>query len=228
MNSRLILLLTLSLLVVPFLGAAREYRCDIESEVVVETSSPAALTVVCQGAERAIRFLAQYRLHPKRAIRVQVVEQGILCEGNDAFGSYDARSERVELMSYRAILDQVECPEMYGEPFDATHYAGVVTHEVAHAVVQHNLLARQISPAPQEYLAHATQLAVLPKARRNRIIQANDVGPWESGDDISDIYLAFDPGKFAVKSYLHLAALAQPEDFIQTLLTAKGFYVHVP
>ena len=228
MNSRLILLFTLSLLAVPAVGATREYRCDIKPEVVVETDRPDALTAVCQSADQAIRFLAQYRLHPKKAIRVQVVEREIVSEGYDAFGSYDIRSELIELMSYQAILEHVEHPEMYGEPFDAVHYAGAVSHEVAHAVMQQNLLTKHISPAPQEYLAHATQLAVLPAARRARIIQAKDVGPWQSGDAISDIYMAFDQGKFAVKSYLHLTALAQPEDFIQILLQANWFYVHVP
>lgn len=228
MNARLILLLTLSLLVVPFIGVAREYHCDIAPEVVVEASSPDALTSVCQNAEKAIRFLAQYQLRPKRAIRVQVVERGIISEGYDAFGSYDIRNELIEVMSYQAILDHVERPEMYGEPFDAVHYAGVVTHEVAHAVMQHNLLTKHVSQAPQEYLAHATQFSVLPAARRNRIIQAKDVGPWVPGDAISDIYMAIDPGKFAVKSYLHLTALERPENFIQILLKANWFYVYVP
>jgi len=228
MNPRLIQLLTLSLLVVPCIGSARGYRCDIEPEVVVETSSSGAITAVCQSADKAIRFLAQYRLHPKRAIRVKVVEREIVSEGYDAFGCYDSRSELVEVMSYQAILEHVECPEMYGEPLDAVHFAGVVTHEVAHAVMQHNLLTRHISPAPQEYLAHATQFAALPAARRDRIIRAKDVGPWETGDAISDIYMAFDPGKFAVKSYLHLTALENPEEFIQVLLQANWFYVYVP
>lgn len=228
MNAKLLLLVALLPLSVSSVALAREYRCDIEPEVVVETGRPDALTVVCRNAEKAIRFLAQYQLHPKKAIRVLVVEQGIIIEGYDAYGSYDIHSERVKVMSYRAILDLVGNPEMYDERLDAMHYAGVVAHEVAHAVVQQNLAANHISPVAQEYLAHATQLAVLPAARRDRIIQARGVGPWETGDAISDVYMAMDPGKFAVKSYLHLMGLEQPEDFLKLLLNANRFYVYVP
>ena len=228
MNARFILLLILTALLLPCVGNAREFRCGIEPEVVVEASSPAEATTVCRSAAEAIRFLAQYRLHPKRAVRVQIVEREIVSDGYDAFGSYDSRNDLVELMSYRAILDHVELPEMYGEPFDAVHYAGAVSHEVTHAVMQHNLLTKPVSPAPQEYLAHATQLAVLPAARRDRIIRTVGVGPWEPGDAISDIYMAFDQGKFAVKSYLHLTSLQNPEEFIRILLQANWFYVSVP
>ena len=58
-------------------------------------------------------------------------------------------------------------------------------------------------------------------------------GPWisrpgESGDAISDVYMAIEPGKFAVKSYKHLLAMTDPSPFIQILLNAKWFYVYVP
>ncbi|NIQ11651.1 MAG: hypothetical protein GWO23_19245, partial [Gammaproteobacteria bacterium] len=78
--------------------------------------------------------------------------------------------------------DHVALPEMYGEPFDRIHYSGAIAHEIAHAVMLHNLLTKHISQAPQEYLAHATQLAVLPPDRRKKIVQKMDVGPWEPGD----------------------------------------------
>ena len=117
---------------------------------------------------------------------------------------------------------------MYGEPFDEVHYAGAIAHEVAHAVMHHNLMSKHISQAPHEYLVHASQLAVMPENRRNAIIKSMDVGPWESGDAISDIYMAIEPGKFAVKSYLHLTTMAQPKSFIKILLKPNWFDVYVP
>lgn len=208
--------------------SAEEYTCPAQPLVQVDAADAAAAGFVCESADKAIRFLSQYELHPQRTIRIDVVDRQILSEGYDAFGSYDIRSELVTLMSFRAISDQVVKPEMYGEAFDKIHYAGAIAHEVAHAVMLHNLLTKHISQAPQEYLAHATQLAVLPSERRKNIIQKMDVGPWEPGDAISDIYMAIEPGRFAVKSYLHLTALEKPEDFVQILLKANWFYVYVP
>lgn len=228
MNVKLAVLLFLSVLLTPWSGTAGEYPCEIEAAIVIEANSPDLVKTICTTADRTIHFLARYQLQPQRAIRIRVVERPILSEGYDAFGSYDIRSEVIELMSYRAIFEHVATPKMYGEPFDEVHYAGAVAHEVTHAVMQHNLLTKHISLAPQEYLAHASQLALLPVERRKRIVETMDVGPWEPGDAISDIYMAIEPGKFAVKSFLHLTALEKPEDFVHILLKANWFYVYVP
>jgi len=81
---------------------------------------------------------------------------------------------------------------------------------------------------PQEYLAHATQLATMPEERRKKVLTVMDVEAWEGGDSISHIYMALNPGKFAAKSYLHLMSTANPSAFVQILLNNNWFYVYVP
>ncbi len=61
-----------------------------------------------------------------------------------------------------------------------------------------------------------------------QVVAANDVGPWESGDSISEIYMGLNPTGFAVKSYLHLTQLQDPQPFIKILLNNNWFYVSVP
>ncbi len=114
-----------------------------------------------------------------------------------------------------------------GHAFDRAHYRGTIAHEVAHAVVQHNRHVSSLSNAAQEYLAHATQLAVLPDRRRGQIIRLAGVGPWETDDVISDIYMALAPQCFAVKSYLHLTESKNSRRFLQILLASKWFNVNV-
>ncbi len=222
------LLLALSFLQFPALAFSLEHRCEEQPEVVVSTDDPEAAVEVCHAARQAIAFLAQFDLIPKRKINFKITDENIVSHGYSAFGSYDSRSDSIQLMSYADILNSSERPQMYGEPFDKVHYRGAIAHEVTHAVVQHNLKSKPLSTGPQEYLAHATQLAVLPEARRAAVIRAMDIGAWESGDAISDIYMAIEPGKFAVKSYKHLTGLLEPLSFVQILLNAKWFYVYVP
>ena len=40
--------------------------------------------------------------------------------------------------------------------------------------------------------------------------------------------MAIEPGKFAVKSYLHLTSTENTLDFVALLLNAKWYYVYVP
>ena len=221
-------LLVFWFLLLPSSGFSQEISCPNLPNVEVTSDDKKNIVEICLAADKAIVFLSRYNLSPQRKINFEIVEEKINNRGYDAYGSYDSRSDRIQLMSYDAILKGEEQPMMYGEPFDQVHYQGAIAHEVAHAVVQHNLKFKPISPGPQEYLAHSTQLAVLPPTRRAAIIKTMDIEPWASGDAISDIYMAIEPGKFAVKSYLHLTGMSDPASFVEILLNAKWFYVYVP
>jgi len=216
------------LLLLPVAVSAEQHSCINQPEVIIFSDQEDVIDEVCNAATHAIDFLARYGLTPKREIRFKLVEERIDSHGYIAYGNYDSRNDMIQLMSYRSIIEDSENPMMYGEPFDRVHYSGAIAHEVAHAVVQHNIVIKPLSTGPQEYLAHSTQLAVLPEQRKNAIVRAMAIEPWVSGDAISDIYMAIEPGKFAVKSYLHLTTMDDPEGFVKILLNAKWFYVYVP
>jgi len=213
-------------LILPDSGEA--YTCSEEHLVQVVAPDETNKTLICEAATRAIDFLASYELVPQRAIAIDVIDALIDNRGYVAYGSYDSRTDRIQLMSLAAIQASSDEPLMYDEPFDEEHYGGAVAHEVAHAVMQHHMKVKPISPSPQEYLAHATQMAVLTDTRRNRIIERVAVDSWLSGDAISDIYMGMAPTRFAVKSYLHLTSMDDPSGFVTILLNAKWFYVYVP
>lgn len=202
--------------------------CPPPQAVVVAGGDEASRIGICRAAAEAIAFLACLDLLQRRAIFIELVEQPIDNHGFVAFGRYEPGTDRIELISYRSLQAGNPRPEIFGEPLDVDDYAGLVAHEVAHAVIEPNLRRKQFSAAPQEYLAYATQLAVLPPARRARIIAAMGVGPWEAGDHISNIYMAMNPGKFAVKSYLHLVSMVQPKAFVRLLIDARWFDIQVP
>lgn len=213
-----------------FTGPAQgeQYSCTAQPYLTIVAPNAMQVKTICDAGSRALEVLDRYGLQPKRQITFEVIDKVIENHGYSAYGSYDSRDDRIRLMSLVSILLSSAEPKMYGEPFDRVHYLGAIAHEVAHAVVQHNLPAPLLSAAPQEYLAHSVQLAVLPEARRSAIIHAINISPWESGDAISEIYMALEPGRFAVKSYLHLTSCDDPIGFVHTLLNAKWFYVSVP
>lgn len=228
MKCLLISLLSLAILCGMSPAAAEAVSCPDQKFVEVLVADTPTVEKICAAAGQAIDFLGRFGIYPKRSIKFEIIEEQIDHRGYSAYGSYDSKSDRIRLMSYASIHAQLKNPKMYGEPLDMVHYAGAIAHEVAHAVVQHNLHTELLSPAPQEYLAHATQLAVLPEERRERILKAMGVASWESGDAISDIYMGIEPGKFAAKSYLHLTRMLDPGPFVAILLNAKWFYVYVP
>ena len=224
----------ISILLVTFLHSktvdAENLNCEANEFIEIDASDDRMLEYICSASDKAIAFLSQYGLHPKRSITFKIVERTFDSNGYIAFGSYDRQMDVIQLMSYSAIMSNNQSPQMYDQPFDIEHYQGAIAHEITHAIFQHNSrnIEDQLTNATQEYLAHSTQLGVLSNDRRQKIIAASDVGPWESGDSISEIYMGLNPTGFAVKSYLHLTQLQDPQPFIKILLNNNWFYVSVP
>ncbi|HKJ64936.1 MAG TPA: DUF6639 family protein [Desulfopila sp.] len=218
----------LSLISSPEHAAADYSGCPTRSTVEIDSSDAVSAEEICTAAATALMVLEGLGLEAKRQIRLRIIDTAIDHHGYIAYGTYDSRTDIIELMSYDSILVHNQAAVMYDEFFDRIHYHGAIAHEIAHAVFHHHSLNLSPGTAPQEYLAHAVQLASLPKERRRAIIARTRVSPWESGDAISDIYMALEPTRFAVKSYTHLAALAEPRTFIDILLNSKWFYVYIP
>jgi hypothetical protein len=210
-------------------GCCERFNCGDNHQVRIIADDDTMIDQVCSGSAAALEFLSRYGLRTDMEISIRIVEGPIDSNGYIALGSYDRQSDEISLMSFLSIMNG-PAPQMYGQPFDLEHYRGAVAHEVVHAVFYHNSkkTKNQKTNATQEYLAHATQLASLSPERRNRIIADSGVGPWESGDSISDIYMALDPRGFAVKSYLHLTQLEDPQPFMKIILAHSWFYLSVP
>lgn len=224
-----VFILLLFIIIMPVSSAfSAETVCPNLPEVTVYSKNADEISGICNYSEKALAVLKGYGLLPERQIVIEIIEEEIDHRGYMAYGKYDSRSDRIELMSYRSILNHHKEPVMYNEFFDLTHYGGAVAHEIAHAVFHQHSLNISPGPAPQEYLAHAVQLAVLPENRRNAIISLANVAAWESGDAISDVYMALEPTGFAVKSYKHLTTTEKPREFIDILLNSKWFYVYIP
>jgi len=214
-----------SLLAAPAFAAPATQCAQIPVEIAA--SRVTATQEICAAAAAALQFLQQYQLQPKHQLRIELVDEPLHTEGHPIYGSYDYAHDRIEIMSRGAIAERLQSPMMYDQPFDNEHYRGVIAHEIAHAVAHHNTQLERVSTAAQEYLAHATQLAVLTPERRAGIIQAAGVGPWQTDDVISEIYMAFAPDRFAVKCYLHLTQHRAAQAFIQLLLSHQWRYVTV-
>lgn len=209
---------------------AIEYGCEETPGVTISAPNDKMVGHVCNAADRAIRFLGTYELHPKGAIQIEIIEEIINRDGYKAYGSYDRRRDRVLMMSLPSLLQSGKSPKMYKQPFDEEHYIGAIAHEITHAIFYHNSsdIDEKWNNTAHEYLAHATQLGVLAQARREEIINSEDAGPWEPGDEISVTYMGFNTRGFAVKSYLHLTQLTDPQSFVELLLNHKWLYISVP
>ena len=155
---RRLFLVQIFLLLLPLGSAAgQEYRCPEQPAVLVAGGTAELAEQICAAGAKAIDFLARYQLTPKRTIHFNIVEEKIDSHGSVAYGSYDRRSDSIQLMSYAAIHRGASDPTIYGESFDREHYRGAIAHEVTHAIFQQHVQTEQTGTAPQEYLAGAAR-----------------------------------------------------------------------
>lgn len=218
----------LLLLLLPF-QSVRSQTCSwsqIQARIeVVGAVNSAGMALLCESAAAALAFLKPFGLSVRQPIRIEIVERPLMDRQHPLYGSYDATEDLIRVMSQQAIMAQPDRPLIYEQPFDPVHYRGIIAHEVAHAVVHQH--APDLNRTAQEYLAHTTQLALQPEARRQQIITSANVDSWQLDDVISDIYMAMALTQFAVKSYLHLTEHPQPRKLVKMLLASKWRYVVV-
>ena len=214
-------LLTLLLLTCGASRAVSDFSSCEGLPVEIEGASP-HVDEICTASDAALKQLGVLGLVPEHTIRVLLVDTDIVYEGHLAYGQYNGPQDRLELMSPAAIANQQPPPSLFGQPIDDVMYAGLVAHEITHAVAQQHMRRDKIGNPAQEYLAYAVLLASLPEDRREAIVAAAGVRGWESGDTVSNIYLGLNAHAFAVKSYLHLYTHPNRSEVVETVLGSRG------
>jgi hypothetical protein len=95
---------------------------------------------------------------------------------------------------------------LFGLPIGYELHASFFAHETAHAVIDYNSNGQNPSVAAHEYTAFVVQIATLPQPIRERALHGLAAEPYRSLAEVSDIYLAIAPNRFAAKAYLHFQA----------------------
>jgi len=196
--------------------------CDGQP-IEVSGDDPEAMDEVCAASLAALRYFATLDMAPTHTIRIELTGKAVAHGQGPAYGLYDGSREHLQLMSLGAITVQRPPPTLFDRAIDHAMYAGLVTHELMHAVAQQHRRVETLGVVAQEYLAYAAQLATLPEPLRLEIVGSAGVSAWEKGDTISEIYLGLNVHRFAVKSYLHLRDHRDPAAFVQEVLSSRGW-----
>ncbi len=191
-----------------------------ETRVSVAADHADDVRVACRGVVGAIRFLAERGFIVREPVIIEVVASIDVIPGATVLGIYDPNADVVKVLARSAFSSGTVGDVVLGLPVDEALYASIFAHEVAHAVIHRNIGQQKLSPAAHEYLAYAVQLATLPAAYRERVLARFPGAGFSDLEQVSEIFLGFDPDRFAVKAYLHFRKLDDQDAVLRQLLAA--------
>lgn len=197
---------------------AEAYRCPGSApDVLIDAELSHDATLVCNGAQRAIRFFHRLDLPVTRKIRFQL-HRTLPRQDAAHVGYYDARSDRIDFLTYAACVEQCATRPPFKLPMNEELFVSFAAHETTHAMVDEITAERPVSRITHEYLAYIVQISTMAPAERNALLQGYDFPGFEHAGQISLTYYALDPCAFGVKAYRHYTALPDPAGFLRGLL----------
>lgn len=209
---------TLCLVLVGQGEAAQSLLCA-GSSVVVEAADPADREAGCRGAEAAAAFLAASGLGAQIPVHISFVESlppsaGVL----PAVGCYVRSEDRVYVLSFaRCQQKKLEHDVVIDRPV----HIGLVTHEVAHAIVRADPRGATLGPVAHEYIAYVTMYATMPPDRRSQVLAQIPGDGFESELSINSFTYAVDPVRFGAQAYRHYLKPGIGRSFLASVLNGQ-------
>lgn len=187
--------------------------------VVVDFSQQSDFLDACTGAARAMAYMLDKGFRGPTGINIRIIDSVEENQLPVAHGHFDSKTKIATVMSRSVYQDASVLNRVLGLPMDSELYSSIFTHEVAHAIAHENFAAAKPPTVAHEYIAYTVQLATLPDALRNRILTAIPGTGFEHEREISELYMAFNPDRFAVQVYRHFMRSTNRAEFFARLLS---------
>ena len=198
--------------------AADEIRCN-DVNIMVRFIDLGDALIACEGARDAIEFLASQGLDVTGDIAIEIVMQLPAFVGVSAAGCYLASEHRALILVYSEFR---KFKTWFGIPIDHSLYRSLVSHEVAHMVVDYNFKIPKPSIPAKEYIAYVTQFSTMRPALLRRVLSNFPRGAFENDWQMSTIIYAFDCMSFGAGAYKHFQKQASGRGYLHAILTGKA------
>jgi hypothetical protein len=191
--------------------------------ILIEGSSQVNISEACEAVKSAAHFFqtAGLSMPSNILIRFEHDTSTQTLTGHE-IGHYNALLHTIVMKDYHSTASQSKQPPPELWSIDSLPYwQSYLVHELAHAAIHADCDQNCPSRAIDEYIAAVAQISVLPEEYRSKLVDSYpNLKAWESKNDITEIYYAFDPHKFAIKSYKHYQQQTDHKAFMQRLLTS--------
>lgn len=199
---------------------AGELRCKSDG-VIIAGIKAADISDGCRAVAIAGRFLESVGLSIPKDVTISLVSsRGTSSLGIHELGRYSGDQKAITILDYHAAVKATKDGKAgLDRIVTRGHWRSYIVHELAHAAVHMQCDISCPSRAIHEYVASVAQLTALPKNELDKVLSNYfDVEPFGELTEVSEIYYAFNPHQFAVKSYKHYRQQGNPRAVLKDAL----------
>lgn len=169
-------------------------------QVKVQAEDARDAATACEGATRALGFLAQAGLSAPPDTRIDIVAELPGELAGRAVGCYLRESRKILLLSYGAFQSGGGWFRM---PPSQELYRAAASHEVAHAVVGCHAAHARLAVAAHEYVAYVVFFATMEPQLRSDLLRKFPGTGFKTTGQISDVSHIVNPNQFGVDAWQH-------------------------
>ncbi|MDU8911884.1 DUF6639 family protein [Aestuariicoccus sp. MJ-SS9] len=200
-------------------ASAEETLCETAG-LVVEGGTSASRDRVCRIAAREIPELATCNVAVPEGVTLRF--EDILPEG--CMGIFHCGEALINLLPPDLMAERREPDGAFAGVPDEAYFNSVVVHELTHAAYDGVECPLNDCLATSEYVAYAMQVRSLPTEARTAFEAASAFDQRVARDELSAMYYAFAPDRFAQKAWLHFTQRDDGCEFIGQILDGAVFF----
>lgn len=192
--------------------------CATDPRVTVLAPAPDDVDTACDGAHRALAFLARLGLDGPETVTVEIVPAMPGELAGKALGCYVPATKRILILSYAAFEAGGGWFRM---PASRELYRAVAAHEVGHAVVGCQSEPRPLPVAAHEYVAYVVLFATMDPPLRAAILARFPGTGFRTSGQISDVAHVVNPNQFGVDAWRHFQRVADRERWLKRVIAGE-------
>lgn len=169
-----------AILMLSALPSSAVTRICQDALITVDANDDQQAETVCAAVASAKTLLGSCGLTQRTPIHVAVVERASHPSFGECMATFDVRSDCLQITEPGRLVGLLGDGDARSQLPKDVVFSAIIVHEMAHALVHHSSSERVVSPADQEFIANAFEMASIDPEWRDRLLAADPVNP--SGD----------------------------------------------
>lgn len=185
--------------------ATEAHLCE-DIPVTVRAPSNTPVAVICDAALTASTFLSRCGITLKRGLTIRLVDEIVHPCGTRTLGQFIPSARIIEITTLTRCGESLGVDSTYRRLPLIDAWRSLITHEVAHGILDEQDGAGRLPASAQEYMAYAVQIGTMSAETRAAFL--GDFPEVDSEELASFTAFSHDvePLRFGARAYRHFTA----------------------